>query len=687
MDLEKQQFKLDFHGKNLTLEVSRIAEQATSSVIAYYGGTVVLATVVMSDRDVESSYFPLRVDYEERFYASGKIMGSRFMRREGRPSEEAVLTGRLIDRAIRPLFDHRIRREIQVVTTVLSFDGENDPSFVAFAAASTALSISEVPWAGPVGAVSLAMTADNKLLFNPENSTLQDNWQFNAFVAGTDTAINMIEFEGKAQEEVKRLVSFQNEIVKKIGKPKADITLVSLSAEIQSKVHTFLENKLDAAIYTKEKVDRAKNIGLLKEQLKTMLKESGHESDELKGLEAVFEKEVDEKIHENVLASEKRPDGRGLDEVRSLYSEVGLLHRTHGSALFARGNTQSLAVTTLGAPGSEQLVESIEFSGKRRFLLHYNFPPYSVGEVGPFRGPGRREIGHGALAEKALRNLLPPKEEFPYTIRTVSEILSSNGSSSMATVCAATLSLMDAGVKIKNPAAGIAMGLMSNGEKYKVLTDIQGPEDHYGDMDFKVAGTRVGVSAMQFDTKIKGVTIPIIKEVFEKAKKARFHILDQMAKTLAEPRAELSKYAPLIITMKIDPSRIGEVIGPGGKVINGIIEMTGAMSIDIEEDGTIFIAGDNKEKAEAAQREVEKIVREYEIGELVAGKIVKLLDFGAIVELESGGDGMVHISEFSNDFVKSIDDVAKLGDRVTAKIIRIDNGKIGLSVKAAKATI
>lgn len=697
MDLKKQQFKLDFHGKNLTLEISRLAEQATASVMAYYGGTVVLATVVMGDRDVESSYFPLRVDYEERFYASGKIMGSRFMRREGRPSEEAILTGRLIDRAIRPLFDHRLRREIQVVATVLSFDGENDPAFVAFAAASTALAISAVPWAGPVGAVGLATTTDGQLIFNPENSFVRDNWQFSAFVAGTAEAINMIEFEGretleseivaafeKAQSEIKRLVSFQNEIVEKIGQPKAEIALADLSAEIQSEMRDFLKDKLDAAIYTKEKTDRARNIGLLKEQLMARLKEANYENDALKGLGAAFEKEIDAAIHRNVLGAEKRPDGRGLDEVRALYAEAGLLHRTHGSALFVRGNTQALAVTTLGAPGSEQLVESIEFSGKRRFLLHYNFPPYSVGEVGPFRGPGRREIGHGALAEKALRNLLPPKEEFPYTIRVVSEILSSNGSSSMATVCAATLSLMDAGVKIKNPVAGIAMGLISDGEKYKILTDIQGPEDHYGDMDFKVAGTRVGVSAMQFDTKIKGVTMPIIKAVLEKAKTARLHILDHMQKILPNPRAELSPYAPLIITIKIDPSRIGEVIGPGGKVINGIIEMTGAMSIDIEEDGTIFIAGESREKAEAARREVERIVREYEIGELVEGKIVKLLDFGAIVELDSGGDGMVHISEFSNDFVRAIGDVAKLGDQVKAKIIKIDNGKIGLSVKAAK---
>jgi len=694
MGLDRKQFKIEFHGKDLIFETSRIAEQATSSIIVYYGGTAVLATVVMSDKDVESHYFPLRVDYEEKFYAGGKILGSRFVRREGRPSEEAILTGRLIDRSIRPLFDHRMRREVQVVTTILSYDGENDPAFVAFIAASTALLISPVPWQGPVGAVSIMKDKNDKFHINPTNSVLKEGWIFNAFVAGTGEKINMVEFEGieageeeviqafeEANKEIIKLTAFQNKIRKEIGVPKADVPLVDLEGETKEEMNAFLADKIEKAIYTKNKTDRARNLGELQEQLKQYLLEKDYSEDDLRGLEYSFEKVVDEAIHKNILTGERRPDGRALNEVRNLYSEVGLLEHTHGSAIFTRGNTQSLAVTTLGAPGSEQLIESLEFSGKRRFLLHYNFPPYSVGEVGPFRGPGRREIGHGALAEKAVRNLLPKKEDFPYTIRTVSEILSSNGSSSMATVCATSLSLMDAGVNLKNPVAGIAMGLITDGAQEKILTDIQGPEDHYGDMDFKIAGTENGITAMQLDTKIGGITIATTKKVLAESRAARLHILKSMKQTLAAPRKELSPYAPLILTLKIDPSRIGEVIGPGGKVINGIIEKTGAESIDIEDDGMIYIAGMNRETAENALREVQGIVREYSIGEIVEGKVVKLMDFGAIVEFGPGHDGMIHISEFSDNFVKNIGDVVKLGDTVRAKIVKIDNGKIGLSLK------
>jgi polyribonucleotide nucleotidyltransferase len=694
MDLNKKQFKIDVAGKDLKIEISKIAEQATAAVMAYYGGTVVLATIVMGKRDVESSYFPLRVDYEEKFYAAGKILGSRFMRREGRPSEEAVLTGRLIDRSIRPLFDHRIRRDIQVVTTVLSYDGENDPAFVAFIAATTALAISEVPWEGPVGAIGLMQDMNGKIKFNPTNSELAEGWKFNAFVAGTGEQINMIEFEGnetpeaeaieafeQAKKEIGRIVEFQEKLVKEIGAPKAEVPLQDLNEEAKKKMDAFLSGKLEDAIYTKDKTDRAVKLGDLKENLKAHLIEEGHTDKELSALSYNFEKKVDETVHKNILESERRPDGRALDKVRDLYSEVGLLERAHGSAIFVRGGTQSLTVTTLGAPGAEQLIESLEFSGKKRFLLHYNFPSFSVGETGPFRGPGRRDIGHGALAEKAVRNLIPPKEEFPYTIRAVSEILSSNGSSSMATVCAVSLSMMDAGVKLKNPAAGIAMGLIKDNKSHKVLTDIQGPEDHYGDMDFKIAGTKNGVTAMQLDTKIGGISSEIVKEVLEKGKVARLHILENMNKTLGASREEISRYAPLILIIEIDPSRIGEVIGPGGKVINGIIERTGAESIDIEDDGKVYITGVDKESAQRALEEVKGIVREYSVGEIVEGKIIKLLDFGAIVGIGSGRDGMIHISEFSDGFVKDINEVAKLGDTVKAKIVKIDNGKIGLSLK------
>jgi polyribonucleotide nucleotidyltransferase len=702
MDLNRKQFKLDFHGKNLTLETSKIAEQATSSVIAYYGGTVVLATVVMGDKEVNLPYFPLRVDYEERFYASGKILGSRFMRREGRPSEEAVLTGRLIDRSIRPLFDKRIRRDIQVVITILSYDEENDPAFPAFAAVSTALAISEVPWAGPVGAVSIARDSSGAIMVNPENSKLAEGWKLQAFLAGTLDNVNMVEFEGRenkedeilktfetAQKEINRLIEFQNDIVKEIGRPKAEIEFAELKSEIKDEVNKFLSGKIETAMYTAEKADRSRLIGELKSELKEHLLEAGHQEEDLTALEYYFETQVDNIVHKNILEADKRPDGRALDEVRDLHSEVGLLERTHGSAIFVRGNTQALAVTTLGPPGAEQLVDSLEFSGKRRFLLHYNFPPFSVGETGPFRGPGRREIGHGALAEKAIRNLLPEKGDFPYTIRIVSEILSSNGSSSMATVCAGSLSLMDAGVPMKNPVAGIAMGLIADQQPttddrqltYKVLTDIQGPEDHYGDMDFKVAGTIEGVTAMQLDTKIGGLPVFLMTEVFEKARLARIHILENMGAVLPKPRAELSPYAPLIIKTSVDPSRIGEVIGPGGKVINGIIERTGVQSIDIDDDGMIFITGNSKDDAEAALKEVNSITREFKINEVITGKIIKLLDFGAIVDLGGGRDGMVHISEFADKFVDDIKSVAKIGDTVRAKVIKVDNGKIGLSLK------
>lgn len=686
-------------GREFTLEFSKLAEQANAAVIGKYGDTIVLATVVMGKKDKAMDYFPLSVDYEEKFYAAGKIIGSRYVRREGRPSEEAVLSGRLIDRSIRPLFDHRVRRDIQIVTTVLAFDEENDPDTIALVAASAALATSNIPWNGPVSGLKIA-EINGELVVNPTMSSLKGNTaSFETFVSGTESRINMIEFAGLnvkeetakkafelAQSELKKLNEFQKKIAEEIGQPKSEVTLVEPNPELKAELKTFLADKLEEAIYTKEKNDRESKIGILKSALKQHLLEKNFEESLLHFVDTLFDEEIDLLLHRNILGKESRPDGRKLDELRELHSMVALFERTHGSAIFMRGNTQALAITTLGAPGQEQLIETMETTAKRRFLLHYNFPHFSVGETGPFRGPGRREIGHGALAEKAVRPLIPPQSEFPYTVRVVSEILSSNGSSSMATVSATILSLMDAGVPIKKAAAGIAMGLivddaMAESPRYKVLTDIQGPEDHHGDMDFKIAGTDEGVNAIQLDVKINGLTIQMIEATLLQAKKARLEILANMAKAIPAPRPMISKYAPVIRSLLIDPSKIGGVIGSGGKVINGIIEKTGTTTIDIEDDGRVFVTGPTLESVEKAVYEIEQIVREFKVGEIIEGNVIKILDFGAIVDLGGGRDGMIHVSELKNGFVKKVEEVVKLGDFVRAKVVRVEDGKIGLSIK------
>ncbi len=681
------------------MEISEIAGQATAAVLGRYGESAVLATVVMGEKDIPSDYFPLRVDYEERFYAVGKVLGSRFVRRESRPSDEAVLSGRVIDRTIRPLFDQRIRREVQVVVTVLSLDPEDDLDFLALITASTALAISEVPWAGPVAGVPMALV-NGSLLINPKTSEAAAGLEFKSFVAGTADKILMIELEGieakeenilsgfkKTQKEIAALIEFQKSIVKKIGRPKVSLPIIEWETGLKNQVKATVTPLLKEAVFIKNKQERSVKINEIRTLAEQTLLSLNVAEDVLAQAEHFLEELIDELVHHVVLNEEKRIDGRLMDELRPLYAEVGLLKRAHGSGLFIRGNTQSLAVTTVAPPGSEQLIETIDFSGKRRFILHYNFPPYSVGEVGMFRGPGRREIGHGALAEKAIRNLLPKAEDFPYTVRVVSEILSSNGSSSMATVCAASLSLMDAGVPIKKPAAGIAMGLMSN-EKgdFKVLTDIQGYEDHYGDMDCKVAGTADGVTAMQMDVKISGATEEILAQTLAQAKKARLEILKKIIETLPAPRKELSPLAPIILKIQIDPTEIGLLIGPGGKTINGIIAATGALAIDINDDGLVFVAGNNRQTAETALAAVKAVVKKYEIGEVVEGKVVRLMDFGAIVQIDPNTDGMVHVSEIRPGFVKNVSDVLKIGDQVKAKVIKVENGKIGLSIKQLKDT-
>jgi polyribonucleotide nucleotidyltransferase len=698
--IQRKKFTTEVAGKTLEIETSILADQANAAVIAKYGETVVLATAVMGKKDVDLDYMPLRIEYEERFYAAGKIIGSRFVRREGKASEEAVLAGRLVDRTIRPLFDGRMRRDIQLVVTVLQIDEQNDPEFVGLVAASTALFVSDIPWNGPVAGVRIIQDVTG-FKINPDNSYVSEHEPiFDAFLSGSKDRINMIELGGldakesdviagftMAQQEINKIVAFQESIRKEIGKPKAEVALSNPDPEILEAVKAYIGDKLEAAVFTPLKADMHSAIGILKHEMNMNIKETFEAQGKpvnWKLVDFLFEEAINDMVHEKALNENRRPDGRAMDEVRALDGEVGLFSRTHGSAVFIRGNTQALAITTLAAPGAEQMIETMETTGKRRFMLHYNFPPFSVGEVGPFRGPGRREIGHGNLARKSIERLLPTKEEFPYTIRVVSEILSSNGSSSQATVCASIMSLMDAGVPIKKMAAGIAMGLMMKDvNTYKVLTDIQGPEDHHGDMDMKVAGTEDGLTGMQMDVKVDGITIEIVAKTLEQAKKARVHIMESMKGVISTHRGAISPFVPKIRQFKINPSKIGMVIGPGGKMINGLIEKYGLAGIDIEEDGGVFVSGVDLEKVEAAVAEIQGMTREFKVGEIIEGKIVRMLEFGAIVDLGGGKDGMIHVSELKDGFVKNVEDVVHLGDFVKAKIVSVDEdgGKIRLSLK------
>jgi polyribonucleotide nucleotidyltransferase len=668
MDLNRKTYKTKLGGEELSLEISELAGKANGAVLAKYGQTAVLATAVMSDQDRPGDFFPLTVDYEERFYATGKIMGSRFIRREGRPSDEATLSARLIDRTIRPLFDERIRREIQVTVTVLAYDEKHDPDVPTLVAVSTALGISDIPWDGPVAGVR-------------KNSS---------FFAGPEGKVNMIEFEGRevqekelsqvfdeSLKEINELVEFQRKIIKEIGKPKTEIKFPEIDSRIREMVLQFIKEDLAKAV-------REETLSDLKHNLINHLEEAGESEEAQSMADSVFEDEIDKFIKKEVLEHDRRSDGRKLDEVRPLYAETGLFERTHGSGLFIRGETQVLAVTTLAPPSAGQLIETMELTGKKRFMLHYNFPNFSVGETGRSRGPGRREIGHGALAAKAVSAILPTEEEFPYTIRVVAETLSSNGSTSMASTCAASLSLMDAGVPLKKHVAGISIGIVLDEAtgKFKLLTDIQGPEDHHGGMDFKVTGTEEGVTAVQMDVKIKGIDSEIFEKALEQARKARIDILKVMNKTIPTPRPELSSYAPTILTLNIRPESIGEVIGPGGRTINGIIDSVGNdTTIDIEDDGRVFIASSDRESARKAFDFVGQIVKEYKIDEIVEGPIVRILDFGAIVDLGGGRDGMIHVSELKDGFVKKVEDVVKVGDKVKAKVLRVENGRIALSLK------
>jgi len=703
--MENKKFSLDINGKELAVEFGRLAGRANASVVAQLGETVVLATCVMAkNRREGGDYMPLSVDYEEKFYAAGKIKGGRFVKREGKPSDDAIVTSRLIDRALRPLFDQRIRQDIQVVSTVLSFDNENDPDILSLVASSLALAVSDIPWNGPLAGLRVGMI-DGKLLLNPDYLQREKS-DFEVVIAGTESKVNMLEIKAKetpedkileaiafAQPHLNKIVAWQKEIQKEIGAQKMELVFEEPSPEFISLIKTFLQEHLENVVYADHKNPQIGGLSQLREDLiahmKTKLGEGATNAENLRKLiqqaETLMETEIDQLIHKNILTSEKRPDGRNLDQIRELTCQVDLLPRTHGSALFISGTTQALAITTLGGPGEEQLFETMEAEGKKHFMLHYNFPPFSVGETKPLRGPGRREIGHGALAEKAIEALIPSKEGFPYTIRVVSEILSSNGSSSMASACASSMALMAAGVPLKEAVAGIAMGLVlgPNSSSYKILTDIQGPEDHHGDMDLKIAGTARGITAAQMDVKIDGLTVEILTAAFAQAKKARLEILETMNKTIDKPRPDLSPYAPRVFTMQISPDKIRDVIGPGGKIINQIIAETG-VEIDIEDSGLIFITSKNKETAEKAIAWIENITHEVKVGEVFQGKVARILDFGAMVEILPNQDGLVHISELAPYRVRQVSDIVKVGDVITVRVKNIDElGRINLTLKDA----
>lgn len=678
-----KKFTLEIGSQNLEIEISNLAEQANGAVLARYGDTMVLATAVMAKKPREGiDYFPLLVDYEERFYAKGKIFGSRYMRREGRASENAVLSARLIDRSLRPLFNQKARNDVQIIVTILSIDDKNDPDVLGCLAASLALSISDIPWAGPIASVRVGQV-NNEFIINP---TYQDREKslFDLVISGTEEKINMIEAGAKetpeeiivsaaefGQKYLGDLIKFQKEIIKQFNPEKLQLDIKAIDPNLVKEVKSFLEDKI--------KFD---NLSKLKEDLIFYFKEK--EFDVKQGIE-IFDEEISRVLHENILQKEKRPDGRRLDEVREIETQVSFLPRTHGSGLFIRGATQTLSILTLGAPGDELLIQGMKIQGKKRFMHHYNFPPYSVGEISPMRGPGRREIGHGALAEKALEPIIPNQEEFPYTMRIVSENLSSNGSTSMASVCGSSLALMDAGVPIKKAAAGIAVGLITGAEgKYKILTDIQGPEDHHGDMDLKAAGTKDGLTAIQMDVKIEGITAKMLLEILNQSKKARLEILEKIAETIKEPRPSLSPFAPRVLTVQIDPKKIGEVIGPQGKIINEIIAQTGA-AIDIEDTGLIFITAENEEGARKAIDWIKNLTREVKAGEVFQGKVTRILDFGAFVEILPKQEGLVHISELAPQHVKKVGDVVKVGQSVKVMVKNIDDlGRINLSMKDVK---
>lgn len=689
--------EIEIAGRTLTLEAGRLAKQANGAVLVRYGDTCVLTAATASSEPREGiDFFPLTVDYEERLYSVGKIPGG-FIKREGRPSEKAILSSRLIDRPIRPLFPKGYRNDVHVVATVLSVDQDNLPDVASMIGASAALHISDIPFQGPIAAVVVGLI-DDQLVINPTVEQAEKSLM-HLVVAGTKDAVMMVEAGAQeipeetcldailfGHEKIQEIVSFIEDFCNEamelgIAKEKKEPQLYTIDPELEEKIRELATEPMQEAIRTKEKLEREANIdGVKNETIEKLLEEYPEQEKDIRN---ILDSIVKEYVRKLITVDKIRPDGRATDEIRPITCEVGVLPRTHGSGLFTRGQTQVLNVTTLGAIGEEQILDGLGLEESKRYIHHYNFPPYSVGDTRPMRGPGRREIGHGALAERALEPMIPSEEEFPYTIRLVSEVLESNGSSSMASVCGSTLSLMDAGVPIKAPVSGVAMGLIREGEHYTILTDIQGMEDHFGDMDFKVAGTKKGVTAIQMDIKIAGIDRNILKDALEQARKGRLFIMDKMLNVISEPRPELSPYAPRIITTMIDPDKIRDIIGPGGKTIKKIIDETG-VKIDIEDDGRVFIAAVDSEAGAKALRIIESLIRDVEVGKIYIGKVNRITNFGAFVEILPGKEGLVHISHLAEERIPKVEDVVSIGDEILVKVTEIDRqGRINLSRKEA----
>jgi len=695
MDQQKKVYTMDWAGRPLTFEIGELAKQANGAVLVRYGDTVVLSTATASKDAKDLPFFPLTVNYEERLYAVGKIPGG-FIKREGRPSEKAILASRLIDRPIRPLFEEGFRNEVQIVSMVMSVDQDCSSEMAAMIGSSLALCISDIPFDGPIAGVVVGRV-DGEFVINPTVEQAEKS-DIHLTVAGTKEAINMVEAGAKevpeevmldailfGHEEIKKLIAFQEQIVAEVGKEKMEVELFVPDETLAAKIREEATDKLKEAILTKDKQEREEAIDRVKSEILARYEEDEAYSEQLDQINDVLHQIVKEEVRRSIVVDGIRPDGRRINEIRPLSSSVGILPRTHGSGLFTRGQTQALSVCTLGALGDVQILDGLDTEESKRFMHHYNFPPFSVGEARPMRGPGRREIGHGALGERALEPVIPDENAFPYTIRLVSEVLESNGSTSQASICASTLAMMDAGVPIKAPVAGIAMGLVKYGDEVVVLTDIQGMEDALGDMDFKVAGTEKGVTALQMDIKISGINRDILETALKQAREGRMTILKHMMETISEPRRELSPYAPKILTMTIDPEKIREVIGPSGKVINRIIDETG-VKIDIEQDGTIYIASSNTEMNEKAKSIIEDIVRVVKIGDIYVGKVKRIEKFGAFVEIFNGKDGLVHISELDNKRVAKVEDIVQIGDEILVKVIDIDKqGRVKLSRKQAMA--
>ena len=684
-----EQFQMDLAGRTLTIETGELAKQASGAVMVRYGDTCVLVTATGSKEAKDIDFFPLTVDYEEKMYAVGRIPGG-FIKREGRPSESAILNSRLIDRPIRPLFDKGVRNEVHVVATVMSVEQDNDPSICGMIGASAALALSDIPWNGPIAGVRMGRV-NGQFVVNPTQEQLAGT-DLNIIVAGTKDAILMVEGGAQevpekdilecimtAHEEIKKIVAFQEDMVAKAGKEKRVFPKKLVPEDIEAAVRSFAYDKLNAAVRCADKQQRdAQQNEVFEETLGHFEETYPDNTDDIKTALDALVKEI---VRHMITVEKIRPDGRQLDEVRPITCRVGVLPRTHGSGLFTRGQTQVLNVTTLAPLGEKQTIDGIGAEVEKRYIHHYNFPSYSVGETRSSRGPGRREIGHGALAERALVPVIPSEEEFPYALRLVSEVLESNGSSSMASVCGSTLSLMHAGVPIKAPVAGIAMGLVTQGEHYTILTDIQGMEDALGDMDFKVAGTAKGVTAIQMDIKISGLSREILDEALQQAHKGSAHIMSIMLDTIAQPNDHMSPYAPRITTIQINPDKIRDVIGRGGETIRGIIDQTGA-TIDINDDGTVFVASTDQEGAKKAIEMIEAIVKEVEVGEIYDGKVTRIMQFGAFVEVLPGKEGLVHISKLAHERVENVEDIVKVGDIMKVKVIEIDKqGRINLSRK------